>query len=62
MTDALTQDLQITPDDVGLYDLVIDEEQSDFASVNGFETAIPVSLFTDSRAPSSIVPDATRRR
>ena len=62
MATALTQDVKITADSDGIYDLVIDETQADFDSVNGFDTAIPVSLFTDSRAPSSIVPDAKKRR
>lgn len=44
----------------GLYDLVI--EDGDFKSADGFETSIPVSLFTDARAPVSIVQNSRNRR
>jgi phage gp46-like protein len=45
---------------LGVYDLQLDS--ADFASVDGMETAIVVSLFTDSRAPENLVPTAQRRR
>ena len=35
---------------------------SDLATVDGVETAIGVSIYTDARAPSGIVKDAFRRR
>ena len=54
------QDVLVRPDSFGLYDLQI--EDSDFASAGGFETAIPVSLFTDARAPANAVQDPLRRR
>lgn len=45
---------------LGVYDLQLNGV--DFASVDGMETAIVTSLFTDSRAPENIVPTAQRRR
>lgn len=56
----MSQDVLIRPDQFGEYDLQLDG--SDFASAEGFETALPVSLFTDARAPASSVPDPLRRR
>lgn len=56
----MMQDVLISPDDHGIYDLQIDGH--DFASSYGFETAVSVSLFTDSRAPAVQVQDAQRRR
>ncbi len=37
-------------------------EGNEFASAGGFETAIPVSLFTDARAPSALVAEPQNRR
>lgn len=54
------QDVLIQADSDGLYDLVVDGNL--FASAGGFETAIPVSLFTDARAPAALVPDPQYRR
>ena len=45
-----------------MYDLVLTEDGKDFASVDGFETAILVSIFTDARASASEVPDPFKRR
>lgn len=56
----MTQDLLIKADENGIYDLVIDG--SDFSSAEGFETAIAISLFTDSRAPAVQVQEAQKRR
>ena len=54
------QDVLIRADAEGLYDLVVDGNV--FASAGGFETAIPVSLFTDARAPSALVSEPQNRR
>lgn len=54
------QDMLIQSDAGGVYDIQIDG--ADFASAMGFETAIPVSLFTDSRAPAVQVQDSKNRR
>ena len=54
------QDVLIRADADGLYDLVVDGNV--FASAGGFETAIPVSLFTDARAPSALVSEPQNRR
>lgn len=56
------QDVLIQTTNEGLYDLQIDEESHDFKSAEGFESAIPVSLFSDSRAPSVQVQEAKDRR
>lgn len=53
-------DVLIKANAQGLYDLVIND--SDFDSAYGFETSIPVSFFTDARAPSNQVQEAFRRR
>lgn len=44
----------------GLFDLNV--VGGAFETVNGFETAVIVSLFTDARAPSSVVETPSRRR
>lgn len=54
------QDVLIRANSDGLYDLVVDGNL--FASAGGFETAIPVSLFTDARAPAALVSDPQNRR
>jgi len=54
------QDVKLVPDKNGLYDISI--EDGVIASVDGFQTTIVVSLFTDARAPASIVPNAHLRR
>lgn len=54
------QDILIRANSDGLYDFVI--EGNEFASAGGFETAIPVSLFTDARAPAALVPEPQNRR
>ena len=54
------QDVLIRANSDGLYDFVV--EGNLFASAGGFETAIPVSLFTDARAPAALVPDPQYRR
>lgn len=56
------QDLLITADADGLYDLSVDEETKDFKLAQGFETAIPVSLFTDARAEAFQVHNSRFRR
>jgi len=53
-------DVLVKQDENGIYDLVL--EGSDFASAEGFETAIPVSYFTDARAATVQVQNANRRR
>jgi len=58
----MPQDVLIKPDNFGNYDIPLNAGGSDFASAEGFETAIPVSLFTDARAPASAVADPKRRR
>lgn len=54
------QDVLIRANSDGLYDFVIDGNE--FASAGGFETAIPVSLFTDARAPAALVAEPQNRR
>lgn len=54
------QDILIQANGDGLYDFVVDGNV--FASAGGFETAIPVSLFTDARAPAALVAEPQNRR
>jgi phage gp46-like protein len=54
------QDIKLVPDTNGLYDISI--ENGNIGTVDGFQTTLVVSLFTDARAPSSIVPNAYLRR
>lgn len=54
------QDVLIRANSDGLYDLAVDGNV--FASAGGFETAIPVSLFTDARAPAALVAEPQNRR
>jgi phage gp46-like protein len=58
----MPQDVLIKPDGFGNYDIPLNENGYDFASAEGFESAIPVSLFTDARAPASSVADPKKRR
>ena len=55
----MAQDVKLAKNDDGIYDFVL--EGSDFASVDGIETAIGVSLFTDARESEGNVQDAFRR-
>ena len=54
------QDVLIKQQESGLYDLQI--EGTDFASAEGFETAIPTSYFSDARANPTEVQEAENRR
>lgn len=56
----MAQDVLIRADSRGLYDLQI--SGADFESAEGFETAIPVSLFSSARASATQVQDAKNRR
>lgn len=54
------QDVKLQADSSGVFDLVI--ENGKIASVEGMETTILVSLFTDARAPAALVKNAVQRR
>lgn len=56
----MRQDILIKSDGKGLYDIEIDG--FDFASAEGFESAIPTSFFTDARASAVQVQEAINRR
>lgn len=56
----MSQDVKLEKDADGVFDLV--EENGDIASVDGLETAIITSIFTDARTNSGEVPEAYRRR
>lgn len=53
-------DLKLTPDKFGLFDISVEDDN--FASVEGLDSAIYTSLFTDGRAPAYNVPESFRRR
>jgi phage gp46-like protein len=54
------QDVKLAINDQGYYDLVI--ENGSIAGVEGLDTAILVSIYTDARAPASTVSDPLMRR
>ena len=56
----MSQDMLIKADSRGLYDIQIDGY--DFASSQGFESAVPTSFFSDARASSVYVQEAKNRR
>lgn len=56
----MRQDVLIRANSRGLYDVQIDDY--DFASAQGFESAVPTSLFTDARASITQVQEALNRR
>ena len=58
----MTQDLKLVQDSAGLYDLEIDSGTGQYRTVQGMETAITVSLFSDARAPAAQVTNAGLRR
>ena len=53
----MAQDIKLAKTDEGIYDIPLNGDGNDLATVDGLETAIVVSLFTDSRASSGNVPD-----
>lgn len=56
----MSQDVKLEKDGDGVFDLV--EEGADIASVDGLETSIITSLYTDGRTSSGEVPAAYSRR
>lgn len=60
MANQQSIDIKLTPDDTGLYDISIKDD--DFESVDGFQSAITTSLFSDGRSPAYNMPDSVRRR
>ena len=56
----MAQDLALAVDNTGFYDLGI--AGNDFASIDGFQTALEVSILTDGRADASEVPNSFNRR
>lgn len=57
----MAQDVKIAKNDDGIYDIVETADGKDFESVEGFETAIGTSIFTDARESEGNVPEAFRR-
>lgn len=55
-------DIALIQDDLGNFDIAIDPLTGDFVLVDGFETAIIMSLFCERRADESEVPVAELRR
>lgn len=56
----MAQDVKLEKGVDDIFDIPV--ENSDLATVDGVETAVFVSLFTDARAPAGTVKDAFRRR
>jgi phage gp46-like protein len=55
-------DLRVERGHEGTYDFVIDPTTGDFATTEGLDSAIFVSLFSDRRARADEVPDPLKRR
>lgn len=55
-------DLDYYRDAAGHYDLVIDEDNRDLAVIDGLESAILISFFSDRRAAEDEVTDPMKRR
>jgi phage gp46-like protein len=60
MANSKSIDVKLTPDQSGNFDLSI--KDGDFESVEGLDTSIYVSLFSDDRAPSYNVVESFKRR
>lgn len=56
----MAQDVKVLKNNEGIYDIPI--SGNDLSSIDGFETAIIVSLFTDARENSANVRDSFNRR
>lgn len=55
-------DLDYARGDDGIYDLVVDPETGDLATINGIDSALMVSFFSDRRAREDEVADPMKRR
>ena len=58
----MAQDIKLQKNDDGIYDIPFNESGNDLAEVQGIETSLIVSLFTNARASSGNVPESFRRR
>lgn len=58
----MSQSLKLKQNENGMFDLVPDPVTKKYETVEGFETAIDVSIYTDARAPENRVNEASRRR
>ena len=56
------QDFKAVQNNLGFYDLEIDLETGDFASIEGFETVVSVQLDTDQRVSKEERSEAQRRQ
>lgn len=57
----MSQDVKIIRGDIGLYDIPLTADGKDLDSVDGLETAVTVSLFSDAREKPGNVPEAFNR-
>jgi phage gp46-like protein len=60
--DPIYTDLVFELDSDGIYDLALDTDTRDMALIDGLESAIMVSLFSDRRAADDEVVDPLKRR
>jgi len=58
----MAQDIKLVKNEDGIYDIPLNASGDDIDTVDGLETCIIVSLFTDARAGSGNVPNVLRRR
>jgi phage gp46-like protein len=56
----MAQDILVTQDSEGIFDISI--ESGDIKGADGLDTAIAISLFTDARAPTNLVPTIHKQR
>lgn len=62
MAESTAQDVLLVPDENGLYDLDIDPETGNIKSTYGMDSTITTCLFTNRRAPASVIPIAQNRQ
>lgn len=58
----MAQDIKLKKNADGIYDIPLNDSGTDLDTVDGLETCIAVSLFTNARAGSGDVPNVIRRR
>lgn len=56
----MSQDVKIEEDEEGIFDIPM--VNGDLATIDGLETALGTSVFTDKRADAGVVPEAFNRR
>jgi phage gp46-like protein len=58
----MAQDVKLAKNDDGIFDIPLTADGKDIATVDGIETALMVSLYTNARTSGSKVPDSFNRQ